>query len=49
VIYRAAYPALSDLIQFLMRECCQGHPEVCAPAVAAFATCCSPTGDAVRV
>lgn len=48
IIYSAAYPALSDLVQFLMRDCCQGHPEVCAPAVAALATCCPPTGDVVR-
>ena len=40
IIYSAAYPALSGLVQFLMRDCCQGHPEVCAPAVAALATCC---------
>ena len=40
IIYSAAYPALSDLIQFLMRDCCQGRPEVCAPAVAALSTCC---------
>ena len=40
IIYSAAFPALSGLIQFLMRDCCQGHPEVCAPAVAALAACC---------
>ncbi|TGD94573.1 ArsR/SmtB family transcription factor [Methylobacterium nonmethylotrophicum] len=45
IIYRAAYPALSGLIQFLMRDCCQGHPEVCTPAVAALAICCNPKGD----
>jgi DNA-binding transcriptional ArsR family regulator len=45
IIYSAAYPALSDLIAFLMKECCQGHPEICAPAVAAPATCCPPTGE----
>lgn len=42
IIYNAAYPALSALVAFLMRDCCQGHPEVCAPAVAALATCCEP-------
>lgn len=41
IIYSAAYPALSALIQFLMRDCCQGHPEVCTPAVAALAACCT--------
>jgi DNA-binding transcriptional ArsR family regulator len=45
IIYRAAYPALSDLIAFLMKDCCQGHPEVCTPAMAALATCCPTTGD----
>ena len=45
VIYSAAYLGLSDLIQFLMRDCCQGRPEVCAPAVAALAACDCTTGD----
>jgi DNA-binding transcriptional ArsR family regulator len=45
VIYSAAYAGLSDLIQFLMRDCCQGHLEVCAPAVAALAACDCTTGD----
>lgn len=44
IIYSATYPALAGLIEFLMRDCCQGHPEVCQPAVAAF-TCCEPIKD----
>jgi ArsR family transcriptional regulator len=40
--YSAAYDALSGLIAFLMRDCCQGHPEVCTPAVAALAACARP-------
>jgi ArsR family transcriptional regulator, arsenate/arsenite/antimonite-responsive transcriptional repressor len=40
IIYSAAYPALSELVEFLMRDCCQGRPEVCAPAVAALSSCC---------
>ena len=45
IIYSAAYPALSGLVEFLMRDCCQGHPEVCTPAVAALAACCVPAKD----
>jgi ArsR family transcriptional regulator len=45
IIYSAAYPALSGLIEFLMRDCCQGRPEVCAPAVAALSACDCTTGD----
>ncbi|QRG09562.1 helix-turn-helix transcriptional regulator [Xanthobacter dioxanivorans] len=42
IIYSAVYPTLSDLVAFLMRDCCNGHPEVCAPAVAALSCACEP-------
>ncbi|MEN3236757.1 metalloregulator ArsR/SmtB family transcription factor [Methylobacterium ajmalii] len=48
VIYSAAYAGLSDLVQFLMRDCCRGHPEVCAPAVAALAACDCTTSDTLH-
>ena len=49
VIYGAAYEALAGLVAFLMRDCCQGHPEVCTPAVAALAAGArSSTNDARR-
>jgi ArsR family transcriptional regulator, arsenate/arsenite/antimonite-responsive transcriptional repressor len=37
IIYSAAYPKLAELVAFLMRDCCKGRPEVCAPALAALA------------
>lgn len=43
IIYTAIFPAFSALIDFLMRDCCQGHPEICAPAVTAAACACAPT------
>jgi len=45
IIYSADYPTLSGLAEFLMRDCCQGHPEVCNPAVAALSSCCEPTKE----
>lgn len=42
IIYSASLPTLSGLIQFLMRDCCSGHPEVCMPAAAVAADCCKP-------
>ncbi|GEP12788.1 ArsR/SmtB family transcription factor [Methylobacterium gnaphalii] len=48
IIYSAAYEGLSNLIAFLMRDCCQGRPEVCDPAVAALSACDCPTGDALH-
>lgn len=41
IIYSADYTALSDLIGFLMKDCCGGRPEICAP-VMHEATCCPP-------
>ncbi|MFC3127206.1 ArsR/SmtB family transcription factor [Pseudoroseomonas globiformis] len=43
--YSAVYDALSGLIAFLMRDCCQGHPEVCTPAVASLAACACPSPE----
>ena len=40
IIYSAVLIRLSGLVEFLMRDCCQGHPEVCSPAVAALSSCC---------
>ena len=42
IIYSAVYPALAGLVGFLMKDCCQGHPEICAPAVAALDCACDP-------
>lgn len=40
IIYSANYDALSGLVQFLMMDCCQGHPEVCAPVEKEAACAC---------
>ncbi|WP_413992204.1 ArsR/SmtB family transcription factor [Labrys okinawensis] len=49
IVYSAAYPSLSALVEFLMRDCCQGHPDVCNPAVAALSCCCEPAKEVARV
>lgn len=41
IIYSANYRSLAGLVEFLMRDCCQGHPEVCAPAFRLAAACCT--------
>ncbi|MCF1469886.1 helix-turn-helix transcriptional regulator [Agrobacterium vitis] len=46
IIYSAVFPALSDLVAFLMKDCCSGHCEVCDRAIALFAKC---TGRPQRV
>lgn len=42
VIYTADYAAMSGLMGFLMEDCCQGRPEVCAPVLASISSCCPP-------
>ena len=39
IIYSAVFPALSDLVAFLMHDCCAGHCEVCDRAIALFTRC----------
>lgn len=43
IIYAAQYETMSDLLRFLMEDCCQGRPEVCAPLaqVAVQPACCA--------
>jgi DNA-binding transcriptional ArsR family regulator len=42
IIYAADYDGMSELLVYLMEDCCQARPEVCAPLVevAARAACC---------
>ena len=42
IIYAARYDAMTELLAYLMADCCQGRPEVCAPLteIAARAACC---------
>jgi ArsR family transcriptional regulator, arsenate/arsenite/antimonite-responsive transcriptional repressor len=43
IIYAAQYETMSDLLRYLMEDCCQGRAEVCAPLaeVAAQSACCA--------
>lgn len=40
IIYSANYDALAGLVEFLMMDCCQGRPEVCAPAAKEASCAC---------
>jgi ArsR family transcriptional regulator len=43
IIYSAAFDRMSELLAFLMEDCCGGVPEICAPlaAIAERAPCCA--------
>ncbi len=40
IIYRADLARLRALILFLLKDCCEGRPDICAPLIADLAPCC---------
>lgn len=48
IIYRARLDAVRELAGFLVKDCCGGHPEICAPLVAELSPCCPPQKIAAR-
>ena len=49
IIYSAIFPALSDLVAFLMHDCCEGHCLSCDQAIELFAKCTGRPTPAARV
>ncbi|WP_114227240.1 MULTISPECIES: ArsR/SmtB family transcription factor [Sphingomonas] len=43
IIYTAAYEPMSALLSYLVEDCCQGSPAICAPlaAIMARTACCA--------
>ena len=42
IIYRAQLDSVRTLAGFLIKDCCGGRPEICAPLVAELTPCCAP-------
>ncbi len=42
IVYRANLAAFREVMVFLLRDCCGGRPEVCAPVVEILQPCCPP-------
>ncbi len=42
IIYRAQMPRVQALATFLIKDCCGGRPEICAPLIADLSPCCLP-------
>jgi ArsR family transcriptional regulator len=41
IIYRADLARLRAVVTFLLKDCCDGRPEICAPLIADLVPCCS--------
>lgn len=39
IVYRADLARLSDLVLFLLKDCCQGRADLCDPLIAQLAPC----------
>lgn len=44
MIYRAELDAVHELVLFLLRDCCNGKPELCGPLVNDISACCTKEG-----
>jgi ArsR family transcriptional regulator, arsenate/arsenite/antimonite-responsive transcriptional repressor len=44
LIYRAELATVHELVLFLLRDCCNGKPELCRPLVKDISACCSIEG-----
>lgn len=42
IIYRAKLDQLRDLMLFLVKDCCGGSAELCAPLIVELTPCCAP-------
>jgi DNA-binding transcriptional ArsR family regulator len=48
VIYRADLTRLRELTLFLLKDCCGGRSEICAPLIAELTCCSANEGDSVE-
>lgn len=42
IVYRADIDRMRGLMEYLVRDCCNGHPELCAPLGAGITSCRAP-------
>ena len=42
IVYRADLARFRTVMLFMLRDCCEGRHEICAPLIADLTPCCSP-------
>ena len=45
IIYRVDLTVVRSLVLYLLRDCCGGKPDLCAPVIEALAPCCAEGGS----
>jgi len=42
IVYRADLARFGAVVLFMLRDCCDGRPEICAPLIESLTPCCQP-------
>jgi DNA-binding transcriptional ArsR family regulator len=42
IVYRVDLAKFQGVVLFMLRDCCDGRPEICAPLIESLTPCCSP-------
>jgi ArsR family transcriptional regulator len=42
IVYRADLAHFQQVVLFMLRDCCDGRPEICAPLIENLSPCCPP-------
>ena len=42
IVYRADLTRFQAVVLFMLKDCCDGRPEICAPLIENLTPCCSP-------
>jgi ArsR family transcriptional regulator len=42
IVYRAELARFQEVVLFMLRDCCDGRPEICAPVIESLTPCCLP-------
>jgi DNA-binding transcriptional ArsR family regulator len=42
IVYRADLARFQAVMSFLVNDCCDGRPEICAPLIESITPCCPP-------
>jgi ArsR family transcriptional regulator len=43
IVYRAELSHLREVMLFMLKDCCDSRPEICAPLIEELTPCCSPS------
>src|SRR6267378_6920345 len=43
IVYRADLACFQAVVVFMLRDCCDGRPEICAPLIEDLTPCCPPS------